>query len=204
MLIERLVQSGTQSVDFVTEAGAGGQAGLRESASAIVDADLMDVAMLREARPDLVEAIESHIRDQINTEVKAKMELEEQITKLEGQVTTLTTENTTLKEEKVQVEKDKAKAVAQTAIKEAVDKAELPQAAKDRLIEAHKDDENADGIEEVIKSEGTYVAALTEKGKIIGLGPSGETDPKVEKELEEGFAELMGSEAAGKVAAKGR
>lgn len=205
VLVERLVKSSTQSVDFVTEAGAGGQAGLRESASdSIVDAELMDIATLREARPDLIEAIESNIREQIQTEVKAKMEAEDTIKELEEQVETLTTENASLKEEKAQAEKAKEKAEAQATIKDAVDKAELPDAAKTRLIEAHKDDDSAEGIDEVIKSEVKYIADLTESGKIKDLGPPGPVDEKVKEELEEGFGALGMSKEAAKEAAKGR
>ncbi|KKM23017.1 hypothetical protein LCGC14_1619470 [marine sediment metagenome] len=178
-LVEGLVRSTFQSVDFVTEAGAGGQAGLRESAiDSVVDADLIDLATLREARPDLVEAIEATIRDQIQTEVKKKMDAEARITELEGQNEELTTENSTLKEEKVQREKEKAKEEAQTAIKDAVDKAELPDLAKTKLIEAHKDDESAEGIDEFIKTEVEYIAALSEKGEIKNLGPAPEKKNK--------------------------
>ena len=206
VLVEGLVKTGTQSVDFVTEAGAGGQAGLRESVSdTFVDAELMDLATLREARPDLVEAVESDIKAQINTEVKHKMELEEKVTDLEGQVTTLTAERDTLKEAQAQAEKDRAKADAQAVIKEAVNKAELPEAAKTKLMEAHKEDESGEGIEEAIKAEKTYIAALTGKGKITDLGPSDtKTDEKVKEDLVEAFTELTGSKEAGEIAAKGR
>jgi len=205
-VIESLVKSRMQSVDFVTEAGAGGQAGLTESVrDEFIDVELIDLATLREARPDLVKEAETDIRAQIQTEVKAKMELEAQVKELEGQVTTLTAERDALKEAAAQAVKEKAKAEAQALIKEAVDKAELPVAAKTRLIETHKEDESADGIEEVIKAEVDYIASLTEGGKIRDLGPSGDKDPaKTKERMEEGFAELTGSVESGKVAAAGR
>ncbi len=205
VLVENLVKSTFQSVDFVTEAGAGGQAGLRESAEdSINDVDLMDLATLREARPDLVEAIESDIKEQIQKEVKVKMELEQENKDLKERVSTLTTEVEGLKTTIESGEKAKAKAEAQATIKEAVDKAELPEAAKTRLSEAHKEDESADGIEEAIKSEVAYVATLTESGKIKDLGPAGGKDPKTLERLEEGFKELTGSDEAAKIAAAGR
>lgn len=195
VLVEGLVRSTFQSVDFVTEAGAGGQAGLRESAiDQVVDVDLVDLATLREARPDLVEVIEATIREEINTEVKSRMEDKERITELEGQLETTTKENEALKEAARVEEAAKTKAVAQAAIKEAVDKADLPPAAKEKLIEAHKDDESAEGIEAVITTEATYIAALTEAGKITGLGgpPSGEDETKTKEAIEKGINKLAG------------
>ncbi len=184
-LVERLLRSTFQSVDFVTEAGAGGQAGLRESAGdSINDVDLMALATFKEARPDLVEVIESTIREQINTEVKKQMDAEARVKELEGENETLTKENSGLKEAAEKVEKAKVKEAAQTAIKEAVDKAELPQAAKDKLIEAHKGDESAEGIEAVIKEEASYIATITKAGE-INLGPSSPQDEVKTKETED-------------------
>ena len=195
VLVEGLVKSTFQSVDFVTEAGAGGQAGLRESATdSVVDADLIDLATLRKARPDLVEVIETNIREQINTEVKKQMDAEARVKELEGENDVLTKENSDLKESALAAEKAKVKEAAQTAIKEAVEKSELPQAAKDKLIEAHKDNETADGIEEDIKAEETYIATITEAGKIV-LGPSTPSDEsaaKTTEAIEKGLDEMAG------------
>ena len=47
----------------------------------------------------------------------------------------------------------RAKANAQATIKEAVEKAELPDASKERILERFQDAESADGIEEAIKAE---------------------------------------------------
>ena len=195
VLVEGLVKSTFQSVDFVTEAGAGGQAGLRESATdSIVDADLIDLATLREARPDLVEAIETTIREQINLEVKAKMELEQENKDLKEQVETLTKENDGLKEAAVAAEKAKVKEAAQAAIKEAVDKSDLPAAAKDKIIEAHKDAETEEGIEDAIKAEVAYIATITESGKIRGLGPgpSEEDQTKTKEALDKALDKMAG------------
>ena len=98
------------------------------------------------------------------------MELEAQVTELEGQVTTLTTERDELKTKITEAEKAQAKAEAQATIKEAVDKAELPVAAKERLIERWKDAEAAEGITEAIQSEVDYIAKLSESGIVKGMG----------------------------------
>ena len=182
--IEKLERA--NSVDFVTEPGAGGAVTLYES-DRQRNVDLVELATLKERRSDLVKAIEAEVRAEVTKEVKKAMESEERITELEGQITTLTKERDDLKEAALQAEKDKAKAEAQATIKEAVDKAELPDAAKERLTERFKDAESADGIEEAIQSEKDYIAKLAEAGKVKGLGQT-KTDPEKDKEaLKESF-----------------
>lgn len=202
MIVEKLVRA--RSVDFVTEAGAGGMVTMYE-AIADVDIDLMDVDGLRERRPDLVTELESNIRNQVTTEVKARMEIEERVKELEGQVESLTTERDDAVNKLSEVEKAKAKAEAQAIITEALGKAELPEKAKERLSERFKEAETADGIQEAIQSEAEYVAALTEKGKVKDLGLTHEEpEGKSKEKLEEAFTELLGSPEAGKIAARGR
>jgi len=187
LVIEEL--TGARSVDFVTEPGAGGIVTFYESDRSR-DIDLVELSGLRERRPDLVKAIESAVRAEITKEVKKAVENEEKIKELEGQIETLTTERDTLKEAALQAEKDKAKAEAQAAIKEAVDKAELPDAAKERLIERFKDAESADGITEAIQSEVDYIAKLAEAGKVKGMGET-KVDPEKAKEaLKESFRKM--------------
>jgi len=200
-VVERFIRA--RSVDFVTEAGAGGGVALYEAVSDI-DIDLVDVDGFKSRRPDIVTLIETEARAQIQAEVKAKMEAEERIKELESQVETEKTRADTAEQKLTEAEKAQAKAAAQSAIKEAVGKAELPEAAKNRILDDHKDDESAEGIEEVVKAEIAYVATLTEAGKIKHLGPAGDPDPKVKEKLEEAFKELTGDEEAGKLAAKGR
>lgn len=178
LVIEKLVAC--RSVDFVTEPGAGGVVTLYES-DRNRDVDLVELAAFRERRPDLVRAIEADIREVIKQEVKHKMGLEERITELEGQIETLTTERDTLKEAAEKAEKDKAKAEAQATIKEAVDKAELPDAAKEVLKKRFEEAESADGIEEAIQAEVDYIAKLAESGKVKGLGKT-QTDPEKDRE----------------------
>ena len=113
------------------------------------------------------------------------MENEKLIEEKDEQIATLTKERDELKEAAEKAEKDKAKAEAQATIKEAVDKAELPNAAKERLIERFKDAESADGIEEAVKSEIDYIAKLAEAGKVKGLGPTTTDTEKDSEALKE-------------------
>ncbi len=175
--IEKLERA--NSVDFVTEPGAGGIVTLYE-ADRNRNIDLVELATLKERRPDLVKTIEAAVRAEIQEEVRHIMEDKERITELEGQVGTLTTERDGLKETAEAAVKEKAKADAQASIKEAVDKAELPGAAKERIIERFKDAESAEGIEEAIKSEIAYIATLAESGIVKNLGP---TTPELEKDV---------------------
>jgi len=184
LVIEEL--TGARSVDFVTEPGAGGIVTFYESDRSR-DVDLVELSALKEKRPDLVKLIEADVRTQIIKEAKRMSEQEERITELEGQITTLTTERDALKEAALQAEKDKAKAEAQASIKEAVDKAELPDAAKERIIERFKDAESADGIAEAIQSEVDYIAKLSEAGKVKGLGPTKADSAKDHEALKESF-----------------
>ena len=179
LVIEKLVAA--RSVDFVTEPGAGGVVTFYES-DKTRDIDLVELANLKGRRPDLVKAIEANVRAEITKEVKKAMENEEKIKELEGQIETLTTERDSLKEAAEKAEQERVKAEAQAAIKEAVDKAELPEAAKERLIERFKDAESAEGIEEAIKAEVDYIAKLSEAGKVKNLGGS-QPNPEKDKEL---------------------
>jgi len=187
LVIEKLTDA--RSVDFVTEPGAGGIVTLYES-DRNHDIDLVELSGLKERRPDLVKLIENKVREEITKEVKKAMENEEKITELEGQITTLTAERDTLKEAAEKAVKEKAKAEAQAIIKEAVDKAELPNAAKERIIERFKDAESAEGIAEAIQSEVDYIAKLSEAGKVKGLGPTKTNPEKDRAALKESFKRM--------------
>jgi len=177
------------SVDFVTEPGAGGIVTLYE-ADRERNVDLVELATLKERRPDLIKALTAEVRTEILKEAKRMSEQEERITELEGQITTLTTERDGLKEAAEIATKEKAKAEAQATIKEAVDKAELPVAAKERLTERFKDAESADGIAEAIQSEVDYIAKLSEAGKVKGLGESKSNPVKDKEALKESFKKM--------------
>jgi len=190
LIVERI--TGGRSVDFVTLPGAGGVAGLVEVDNKLseIDVELINLTTLKERRPDLVKAIESATKAEITKEVKKSMENEEKIKELEGQIETLTTERDGLKEAALKAERDKVKAEAQATIKEAVDKAELPGAAKARLLERFADVETAEGIEEAIKAEIDYIAKLSESGKVKNLGPTKADSAKDREALKESFKHM--------------
>lgn len=187
LAIEKLVIA--RSVDFVTEPGAGGVVTFYES-DRCRDIDLIELSILKEHRPDLIKSIETAVRAEIQQEVKHKMELEDKVKELEGQIETLTTEKNELQTKISEAEKAKAKADAQAIIKEAVAKAELPNAAKERILEKFKDAESADGIEEAIKSEKDYIAKLSEAGRVKNLGGSQPNPEKDKAELKESWKKL--------------
>lgn len=187
LVIEKLVAC--RSVDFVTEPGAGGVVTFYE-ADRHRDVDLVDLPALKEQRPDLIKALEAEVRVVINKEVKHIMDNEEKIQELEGRIVTLTAERDDLKTKMEEAKKAEVKAEAQAIIKEAVDKAELPDVAKARLIERFKDAETTEGIEEAIKAEVDYIAKLSEAGKVKGLGDSKPNPEADKKALKESFKKL--------------
>jgi len=165
-LVEKLIKA--RSVDFVTEPGAGGSVEFYESER--VNIDLIEINQLKELRPDLVEVIRTETKTELTKEVKRVMEMEEKVKDLEGQITTLTSERDDLKTKMEEAEKATKKAEAKSLIDEAISKSELPEAAKSRILEKFKDVESSDGIEEAIKSEKDYIAAIQESGKVKNLG----------------------------------
>lgn len=197
LVIEKLVAA--RSVDFVTEPGAGGVVTFYESNRN--DIDLIDLGNLKEKRPDLVKMIETSIRAEIQTEVKKKVELEEKVKELEGQITTLTTERDALKTQMTEAEKAQKKAAAQAAIKEAVEKAELPVAAKEKLMSSFKDAETAEGITEAIKAEADYIAKLSESGKVKNMGDTKIDPAKSKADLKDSFKRLGMSDKEAEIAA---
>jgi hypothetical protein len=170
-VVESFIDHPFKSVDFVTEPGAGGQAGVTESVQG-VDAYLMDLVQLREARPDLVKEVEAEIENKNKPEVAKKMELQETIDKLTADNAVLIKEKIELAAKIEEAAKAKARTEAQTVITAAIGKSTLPDAAKERLSEHFKEAENAGGIDVAIKVEADYLAKLTESGKVKGLGVS--------------------------------
>ena len=183
--VERLVRA--RSVDFVTEAGAGGLVQMFES-SPEFDVDLISAEVLRERRPDLVKIIEAEVKARMQQEVKHKMELEDQIKEKDEQIESLTNERNELKTKLTESEKAKAIAETKARVDEAVSKSELPEPAKVRLLEKFKDAEKDEGLEDAIKSERDYVASLLEAGKVKGMGGSLAAPDK--ESLKEAFKHL--------------
>jgi len=192
LVIEKLVAA--RSVDFVTEPGAGGIVTFYE-ADRSSNVDLIDLITLKEKRPDIIELITTEVRNEFKQEGKHIMENEAKIKELEGQVATLTTdkanletENTGLKDKITEAEKKEKIAEAQALVKDALDKAvDLPEAAKERVIEKFKDAETADGIQEAIDAEKAYIARLSEAGKVKNLGNTKTNDEESAKALRESF-----------------
>ena len=132
------------------------------------------------------------------------MELEARVTELEGLNTTLTQENESLKAKITEADKAKVKAEAQAIIKEAIAKAELPDAAKVKLMERFKDAETDAGVAEAVKSEAEYIAVLAEAGKVKGMGPT-KVDPEASKKsLKEAFKLTGMSDKEAEIAANAR
>ena len=206
-LVENIVPSRGQSVDFVTEPGAGGQAGIMESVRddiEVIDADLMDLATLKEVRPDLVESIVKETKTELEQEVKEAMDKEQELATLQEANKTLTEERDAALAKVKESDDATAKTEAQAKIKEAVDKAEgLPEITKTRLLERFADATTEEGIEEAIKSEQDYLATLKEAGVVKGLGES-QSKTSTQEQLQEAFAATGMSEEAAKIAATGR
>ena len=203
LVVESLIDHPFKSVDFVTEAGAGGQAGVRESvAPSILDVYLVDLAKLKESRPDLVKEVEADIRESMKQEVKHKMELEDKVKELETNIATVTTERDELKTKITEAEKATKIAAAKSKIDEAISKSELPEAAKVKLTERFAGAESDKGVAEAITAEKEYIAKITEAGKVKGMGKT-EPDLKAAKEaLKESFKRLGMTDAQAEEAAR--
>ncbi len=201
--VESLVDHPFKSVDFVTEAGAGGQVGVKESPE-ILDVCIIDLARLKETRPDLIKEIESDIETKNKLEVTKKMALEDEVKTLKESNEALTTKNKELTDKLAEADKAKVKAEAQAKIKEAIDKAQLPDAAKARLTEQFKEATTVDGVDTAIKAETDYIAKLTEQGKVKNLGGQKPDPVKAQADLKESFKRTGMTDAQAEIAAKGR
>ena len=200
-IVERITR--VRSVDFVTEAGAGGGVLLYETEKEF-DIDIVTIEALKERRPDLVKVIENDIREKTLKEVKRMSELEDKVKELEGDKVTLTTERDEARTKLCEAEKAQRKAEAKSKIDEAISKSELPEVSKQKLTEGFKDSESADGITEAIKKETDYVNALKEASKPKNLGPTNPDPMKSKKELKEAFMRIGMSEKDAEIAVKGR
>ena len=181
-VVEELVIA--RSVDFVTEPGAGGVVQMYE-ADPNRDIDLIGLSLLRERRPDLIKEAEAVIREQVNQEVKRKVELEERITALEGQITTLTEERDAAKTELEESRKGQKMAETKSAVDKALSESELPEPAKARLSERFSSAESTDGLEDAIVAEKAYIDSIRESGKVKGMGPTMPDAAKSRQELVE-------------------
>jgi hypothetical protein len=175
-----------RSVDFVTEAGAGGMVLACESADTL---DSIDLETLEAMRPDIVEAIRGGGKDD------GTMTLEEALAKiatLEASTKVLESERDALKTErdglalKIQeAERGALVAKAQGEISALVKESKLPEAAQKRLAEQFKDADKIDGVKEAVEAERAYIDSLRDPGHVreCGGGSGGsEDDGKVLRE----------------------
>ncbi len=197
-LVEDFVR--VYSVDFVTEAGAGGMVLLYESDQE-VNIDLVGLSILRERRPDLVKEVEEAIKEQAKVEVKRTMELQEQ-------VGALTIENEALKGQIEEARKATAIAETKATVDKALSESELPGPAQARLTERFANAENTDGLEEAIKAEKTYIDSIRESGKVKNMGGGGpeKVNEAIKEALKEAFRNLDPSmtDRQVEIAAEGR
>lgn len=196
-VVERITR--VRSVDFVTEAGAGGGVLLYETEKEF-DIDVVTIEALKERRPDLVKYIETETKNLTLKEVKKVAEQDEKIKELEGTVITLTTERDELKTKITEAEKAMKIAEAKVKIDEAIGKSELPEVSKAKLVEKFKLAESAEGVTDAIKAETDYVNALKEAGKPKNLGGTQPDKDKSRKDLKEAFMRTGMSEKDAEIA----
>jgi len=206
MLIEGILKG--KSVDFVTEPGAGGYAGLMESASSdLKDLDIIGLDDLKESRPDLIEILETEFKTNQEKEIKTMAETEKTIEELNEKVATIEKERDELQVKIEEADKDKAKAVAQESIKSIIAEADVPEVAKTKLLAQFADADSDEGVKEAVEAERTYLAALSEGGIVKGFGktkePEGDKDAVAKlKEsrkanyIDEGFGEATAEKMA--------
>lgn len=211
-----------KSVDLVTEAAAGGQINrlvaskrpdpekgdktvdIKELLKQLKEADLDEGAKkqlldgLREARPEIVQAItdevESRVYGKKDEVTKAIKEAQGRVEKLAEAVQDLTAENKTLREKATAVEtKEKVAGL----LKEA----KLPTIAKDRVAKVlegktfENDAKLKEAVDAAVKDEEAYLKALGEANRVTirgaGSGKAEDADEAL-KEAQKSMDELFG------------
>ncbi len=186
-VIEKIVRA--RSVDFVTEAGAGGGIELYE-ANREDDIDLVSLESLKERRPDLIKLVETAVKAAQIQEVKHMAEVEALAAEKTATIETLTKERDELKTKITEAEKAQKIAETKAAVETAVSKSDLPEPAKARIVVRFANATEVTGMEEAIKAERDYIAAITEAGKVKGMGGKVE-DPKAGRDaLKESMRKL--------------
>jgi TolA-binding protein len=174
-----------KSLDLVTYAGAGGEVqSLKESHE---DGRPTSVADLTSKYPSLKDQIDQRresagdMEFEFNESEEHGVKLEEAqklIKELNEKIKALESAKDEAKEKETAAELEEAKKkIAQLEagadITEAISKSELPDEAKNRLKEQHKDSTDSEGIDEAIKAEAKYLEKLgVPKGKKKAAGPS--------------------------------
>jgi len=183
-----------RAVDYVMSDGAGGYV-LAETAATPDpwDVDLIDLAALRERRPDLVEAVAAEVRERTNEEVKQMAEATEE---LQAELEAVAKERDDLRAKFEAAEKrlaeltaEQARAKVAATCDELLAKASLPEPIRARVKEAFASaeptDDLADKIREEIERWRRDLAAIGVKA-VAGMG---EGEP-ARAEAEEGRAKL--------------
>lgn len=214
-VVESIV--GCNSVDFVTQAGAGGRvAALYESArkedasmfTTMSDEEIL--AGLRESRGSVF----AKLRDEIKGEMEAdrhddRERLEEGKSVKDDGLTLLQEANRRAGEIIEGLERKVSAMTTREAVAEALSKTTLPAACQERIREAFADkafDSEAtrtEAIEAAIKAERDYAVRLTESGRVTGLG-DGQAEADAQERLVESYKAMGLSDEQAAIAAKGR
>ena len=117
-------------------------------------------------------------------------EQEAKIAELTETIATLTSEKEALVATATAAEKARLIAEAKAIVEKAVGEADLPEAAKTRVLAKYAEAESADGLDEAIKAESDYVKEIREAGKVKGLGGSAPSTEASKKALRESFKKL--------------
>lgn len=137
-----------RSVDFVAHAGAGGRVEAIESVVEELDLDLVNLAQLRERRPDLIKIIEGG------------KEPETMSKSLEQQLSEMSAELKAEKEKIATMESAAKKAVVKAELSKLVAEAKLPTIAVTRIEKQFENAEVIDGIKEAVTAEAEYIKSL--------------------------------------------
>ena len=113
------------------------------------------------------------------------MEQEQEIQELNQKITSLTEERDGLLAKAQEAEKQAKIAETKAAVEKAVGEADLPEAAKARVVKQFEEAESSEGLEEAIKAESEYVAEIRGDGKVKGLGESIQSTEAGKKALRE-------------------
>jgi len=212
-VVEKIAASPHNSIDFVTEPGAGGKVvelfesarGRRSPAPRKEEPQMAEVKDLQEANRKLTEAEQqlAEARQKVETTEKERDEA--------------TQDRDRLREANIIREAKDTAYAAFDALKEK-SQVDLPQMTRDRLAESlSKNPPTTDDgafdkeafektVAEAVKAEVKYLAEVTGSGRITGMGPSdGEPDAEeIEKQMAESLRTLGLSEEGAKKAAAGR
>ncbi|WP_113674076.1 hypothetical protein [Vallitalea guaymasensis] len=201
-----------KSVDFVTEAGAGGKIDkILESIGGVRSMEIKDVKTMEELLQEIKESNPS-LYDEYSKNVKlqeSKKEVTKETTgndssKLENMVMKLAESVKTLTEAQ-------QSNIQQSKIEKLLKESKLPDLTQAKLMNSlkstiYKDDENLkESVKEAVKEERQYLAQLTESGKIKGISfkevevsESGEDKlTEAQKSMDELFG-IEGDETDGK------